>query len=440
MDSTTTTITQLYERIPLEAMQQVADSYIAWYVQKVTQELDAKIAALRSELEQNDKEEAQLKPSAAELDAMRRLQSNSVNEIDLLDRLMEKGEEWLVLTMHRLDYFERAGLAPHDYPGWCEHALGGAYDWIDAGRLHASKRMFSLQGGGTGPMRAVRPSDLANVTTGKSEAVAAPRPEPAPAPRPAPPQSQPQRTEPPAPKAATSARLREVEEPATQPVPSIAVPAPSAQEHPSRFETAPLPPPPQPPTPAPRSEALRPVLANPQTASPLSEMPTRPGPAHEASAPTPRSGALPGEAPVPRSGAHPGSGAVPPAPARSGSVAPAAPLPQPSAGPAPAAPPLGVAQPRRTEPPVQPTARPQPQPPLAPPAAPALGGGPTGGTVGAQPAPQRPRTAPATWTEVPEQRPDPRFSLDDVELDELDEEGEQQGFLRKIFRVFTQEN
>jgi hypothetical protein len=52
--------------------------------------------------------------------------------------------------------------------------------------------------------------------------------------------------------------------------------------------------------------------------------------------------------------------------------------------------------------------------------------------------PQRPR--PATWTEVPEQRPDPRFSLDDVEIDEMDEEGEQQGFLRKIFRVFTQEN
>ncbi|HEY7122404.1 MAG TPA: hypothetical protein VH540_00510 [Ktedonobacterales bacterium] len=407
MDSTTT-VTQLYERIPLEAMQQVADSYIAWYVQKVTQDLDAKIAALRSELEQNDKEEAQLKPSAAELDAMRRLQNNNVTTIELLDRLMGKGEEWLVLTMHRLDYFERAGLAPHDYPGWCEHALGGAYDWIDAGRLHASKRMFSLQGGGTGPMRAVRPSDLASVTTGKSEAVAAPRPEPATAPRPAP---QPQRTEPPAPKTA-AARMREVEEPSTQPVPSIPVPPPFAQEHPSRFETAPLPPPP--PAPTPRAEAPRQAPAMQPPSGPLSEMPTRPGPAYEASAPTPRSGALPG------------SGAVPPAAARSGSVAPAAPMPQPPAGPPP------VVQARRTEPPAQPTARPQPQPPLAPPAAPQSGG------LAAQPVPQRPR--PATWTEVPEQRPDPRFSLDDVEIDEMDEEGEQQGFLRKIFRVFTQEN
>lgn len=413
MDSTTT-ITQLYERIPLEAMQQVADSYIAWYVQKVTQELDAKIASLRSQLEQNDKEEARLKPSPAELDAMRRLQNNKVTEVDLLDRLMEKGEEWLVLTMHRLDYFERAGLAPHDYPAWCEHALGGAYDWIDAARLHASKRMFSLQGGGTGPMRAIRPSDLANAPTGKNEVVTSPRtetpqapqaPQASQAPRPAPPRSEAATPATPAaaPKAAPAARIKEIEEPSTQPVP-VPSAAPSVQEHLGRLETAPLPPPP--PAPVPRPEAARPPSGAQQAASIISEQPTRPGPAQET--PTHRSGSLPG------------SGAIQQPSARSGAVAPAATIP-PAAGPTPA-PAL-----RRTEPPVQPAARPQPQPPQAPPAA-------------AQPAPPRPRPAPATWNEPPEPRLDPRYSLDDVELEELDEDGEQQGFLRKIFRVFTQEN
>src|SRR5215472_11327008 len=143
MSPNTATITKLYEQIPLEAMQQVADSYMAWYIEKTTRELDSSIARLRAELEENDKKETLFKPSAAELESMRRLQSNKVNDVDLLDRLVERGEEWLVLTMHRLDYFERAGLAPSDYPAWCEHALIGAYDWIDAPRLHASKRMFS---------------------------------------------------------------------------------------------------------------------------------------------------------------------------------------------------------------------------------------------------------------------------------------------------------
>src|SRR5579883_1038744 len=226
MSSDTTAITQLYEHIPLEAMQQVADSYMTWYVEKATRQLDETIAKLRAELEENDKQEALFKPSTAELDAMRRLQANKVTDVDLLDRLVERGEEWLVLTMQRLDYFERAGLAPNDYPGWCEHALIGAYDWIDAPRLHASKRMFSLQGGGTGPMRAIRPSDLATTGPAKKETSAQPRAEAAPPARPVPPTA---RVEAPAPKPAPASRAQNPAE-STQPVPTIAQPTPAAQE------------------------------------------------------------------------------------------------------------------------------------------------------------------------------------------------------------------
>jgi hypothetical protein len=61
-----------------------------------------------------------------------------VTGMDLLDRMVEQGEDWLMLTMRRLDHFERTGLAPKDYSTWCEHALGGAYDWIDHERLATS--------------------------------------------------------------------------------------------------------------------------------------------------------------------------------------------------------------------------------------------------------------------------------------------------------------
>jgi hypothetical protein len=40
--------------------------------------------------------------------------------------------------MRRLDHFEKTGLAPKDYSTWCEHALSGAYDWIDHERISAS--------------------------------------------------------------------------------------------------------------------------------------------------------------------------------------------------------------------------------------------------------------------------------------------------------------
>lgn len=429
MSSDATTITKLYEQIPLEAMQQVADSYMSWYVEKATSELDATIARLRAELEENDKQEALFKPSAAELDSMRRLQSNKVNDVALLDRLVEQGEDWLVLTMQRLDYFERAGLAPHDYPGWCEHALSGAYDWIDAGRLHASKRMFSLQGGATGPMRAVRPSDLAAI---KSEATgpvrsaepAAPRAPSAPAP-------QPQHTEPVQPKTAPAARAPEKVDPSTQPVPVILQPAPAATsanpEQVAKIETAPLPPPAArsdaPRQSAPQVQAIQRPPA--QAASPLADTPTRPTPV----APPIQ------EMPVPprqKPAAPPASPSAAPAQQRPATAAPAAgtaPTLQAPQRPAPSVPPGANMQPgqpqtqqRRPEQPPVVAARP-PQPTAQP-----------SGPMQQPQAGQKQRPAP-NWYQEPQS--DPRYSLDDVEIDDLDEEGDDQGLLRKIFRVFT---
>jgi hypothetical protein len=58
---------------------------------------------------------------------------------------------------------------------------------------------------------------------------------------------------------------------------------------------------------------------------------------------------------------------------------------------------------------------------------------------GAAPPPEVRHSGPLSPSaETPEPRPAPRRSLDDVELDALDQEGEEQSFLRKIYRVFTQ--
>jgi hypothetical protein len=143
MSTDPTKITQLYAQIPLEAMQQVSDSYMAWYVERATRELDETIAGLRSELRENDSHEASFRPSPSELNAIERLQRCGVTNVDLLDRMIEQGEDWLTVTMHRLDHFERTGLAPKDYSIWCEHALGGAYDWIDSERLASAPRAAS---------------------------------------------------------------------------------------------------------------------------------------------------------------------------------------------------------------------------------------------------------------------------------------------------------
>ena len=160
MASDPTAVTTLYGQIPLDSMQQVSDSYMAWYVDRVTRHLDETMAGLRSELRENDAKEASFRPSPNELNAIERLQKSGVTGKDLLDRMVEQGEDWLMLTMRRLDHFERTGLAPKDYSTWCEHALSGAYDWIDHERLGGTSPSGSTAGASRGSTPAAQPANV----------------------------------------------------------------------------------------------------------------------------------------------------------------------------------------------------------------------------------------------------------------------------------------
>ena len=167
MASDPTAVTKLYEQIPLEAMQQVSDSYLSWYVDRVTRQLDEVMAGLRAELRENDAKEASYCPTPHEQEAIERLKRSGVTGMDLLDRMVEQGEDWLTVTMRRLDHFERTGLAPKDYSTWCEHALSGAYDWIDHERLGAAAAVAS---GTTAP----RPTSAAPSSSPSSSGGAVP--------------------------------------------------------------------------------------------------------------------------------------------------------------------------------------------------------------------------------------------------------------------------
>ncbi len=75
----------------------------------------------------------QVQPTAIELATLARLQSNGVRDVELLDRMLERGEAWLDRTLQRLDYLEKLDdFIRDDYTQWCNHALEGAYDWIDS--------------------------------------------------------------------------------------------------------------------------------------------------------------------------------------------------------------------------------------------------------------------------------------------------------------------
>jgi hypothetical protein len=107
--------------------------YQYWNLQHQIEILQIRLNDVRKQIIENTELMQEVQPTAIELATLARLQSNGVSDVDLLDRMLARGESWLDRTMQRLDYFEQLDdFISDDYTQWCQHALEGAYDWIDS--------------------------------------------------------------------------------------------------------------------------------------------------------------------------------------------------------------------------------------------------------------------------------------------------------------------
>src|SRR5579863_3321116 len=125
----------VYASLNQHDVEQFYAGYQLWWTQQRITALQGQISSLRSQISENAQQLQQFQPPAVAFATLARLQANGVDDIDLLDRMLERGEEWLDLTMQRLDYCEQLNFIHDNYTQWCEHALEGAYDWIDSMRV-----------------------------------------------------------------------------------------------------------------------------------------------------------------------------------------------------------------------------------------------------------------------------------------------------------------
>ena len=116
---------------PLD-VEQFYTAYQLWSTRQRIETLQAQIDDIQRDIVENTAHLEQVHPSALALATLARMQSHGVSDIVVLDRMLERGEEWLDQTVQRLEYCEKLDVISGDYTKWCEHALEGAYDWIDS--------------------------------------------------------------------------------------------------------------------------------------------------------------------------------------------------------------------------------------------------------------------------------------------------------------------
>ena len=126
-------INSIFARLDPQDVERFYQSYQLWTLQQQIVGLQTQITGLQQQIAENNDRMQQAHPSAIALATLAQLQSYGVTDIDLLDRLLERGEAWLDQAMQRLAYCEQFDfIRSNNYTEWCEHALEGAYDWIDS--------------------------------------------------------------------------------------------------------------------------------------------------------------------------------------------------------------------------------------------------------------------------------------------------------------------
>src|SRR5438270_5104042 len=122
----------IFARLDPQDVERFYQSYQLWTLQQQIAGLQTQITTLHQQIAVNNERMQRSHPSAIALATLVRLQSHGVTDVDLLDHMLERGEAWLDQTMQRLAYCEQFDFIRDNYTEWCQHALDGAYDWIDS--------------------------------------------------------------------------------------------------------------------------------------------------------------------------------------------------------------------------------------------------------------------------------------------------------------------
>lgn len=150
-NTNTTSVTQeqvqqlhsLFSQLEAQQVEMFYKHYQQWRLTQQVAVLQDQLATIEQHIVDNDVLMQLTQPSPIALATLTRLQSYGVDDIDLLDNMLERGDTWLDHTLQLLEQCERLDFIHDNYTEWCLHALEGAYDWLDS--IHENEEVQLVQ-------------------------------------------------------------------------------------------------------------------------------------------------------------------------------------------------------------------------------------------------------------------------------------------------------
>ncbi len=125
-------LASLFSQLDAQQVETFYKSYKHWQLKQQDALLQEQLATLEQQIVDNSVLMQLTQPSPIALATLTRLQSYGVDDVDLLDSMLERGDTWLDHTLQLLEQCERLDVIHGNYTEWCRHALEGAYEWLDS--------------------------------------------------------------------------------------------------------------------------------------------------------------------------------------------------------------------------------------------------------------------------------------------------------------------
>jgi hypothetical protein len=127
-----TDLDTIFIRFSPQDIEEFYQLYQLWSLKKKREQIISQITELQQQILANKALFEAASPSAIALAVLSQFRAVGVDDIDLLDCMLERGDEWLDHTLQLFERCERLDMLQGDTTEWCTHALEGAYDWIES--------------------------------------------------------------------------------------------------------------------------------------------------------------------------------------------------------------------------------------------------------------------------------------------------------------------
>jgi hypothetical protein len=123
---------RIFSRFSPQDVEGFYQLYQLWQLQQKRTAIQQQLQELEELLSTKESSLLEVTPSAIAQAALSQFRASGIDDIDILERMLARGDHWLDHIWQLFERCQRLGIIQGNALEWCEHALEDAYEWLES--------------------------------------------------------------------------------------------------------------------------------------------------------------------------------------------------------------------------------------------------------------------------------------------------------------------